>query len=713
MKTLRIENAMTFSRLSLALALSLSVSACAAQRAFGPTFPDNRPQDVAAVMARVSAQPRSPQRAVVVGATESPRQVFAFDLASGKLLFKQAAEVSTAPIAAGSYVITPEPANLTIRDLDTGSVRFQVPTDGMGLMGADGDDHVTAIVLSTGGSMGARSKLIVIQDGSLVLNEAINEPLGGPAVLGGLVFLPWNRIYLSVLETNGKEIARVRVRDDVASQAFVRDGQVFFGSAGIFRFDDKVIAGGREGATYYRTERGDKLPANPAFLASSNEPPPAANSAVNRVSLAFSPASSGDKLMLADDNLYLSFYRQIYALEPKGTGVRWVHQTANDAVGVAALPNTVLVAEETGALTVLDGQGRVRTVSDLGVKPVVARFRVDRLESGAGSANDPPPLSMQLFDAALNPDNRLVPVRAMAVTMLAALEDESATAGLIEICQDRATPERVRKVACVELSKRSIGSEAVIEALARHANYLNETKAPPVGPLAEAALKTGDARAVPHLIAHLKDPETPVDELAPLLLALKGLGDTSTARPISDFLRLYHADAEDQRMQDALIVAMQALVKLEGAQAANVLEPVSNDALGEAAIRAEAARLLATIAPKEPDAAPATTEAKPTEKAPVEEPVVEEGPPERITHEHIKKALKPVEEKLGQCIRNDPKRPLTARLTLVIDGNTGDVLTIQTLPESVKACVEPLVLSVPFPATKFGKRETVSYTLTR
>ena len=154
---------------------------------------------------------------------------------------------------------------------------------------------------------------------------------------------------------------------------------------------------------------------------------------------------------------------------------------------------------------------------------------------------------MQLVDAALNPDSRLVPARAMAVQMLAGLEDEDATSALIEICQERSTPERVRKVACVELAKRTNGSAAIASALDRHANYLTQTKAPPVGPLAEAAMRSGDARVVPYLLAHLSDPETPVDELPALMLALKQLAAPSAAPQIADFLRLYHADADEAR----------------------------------------------------------------------------------------------------------------------------------------------------------------------
>ncbi len=705
MKTAR----MNFAGVGACLGL-LAVSACTNPRAFGSTFPDNRSADVAAVLARIEANPRPRQRSVVVGATAAPHHVFAFDLDENRLLWKQAAAITTAPLAAGDYVVTPEARRITLRDLATGEVRVEVPTDGMALMGADSDGHVTAVVLSTGGSMGARSRLLVVRDGELLLDERVDKPLGGPAVVAGLVFLPWNRIFLSVLEPDGAEVVRVRIHDDVASQAIVHDNQVFFGSAGLFRFDARVTAGGREGATYYRTSRGDRLPANPDFLPSSSERPLPASSAVHRVSLSWSPVTSGPRLALADDNLYLAFYRQIFALDPDGPGVRWVHQTTRDAVGVEALPNTVLIADETGAVTVLDGQGRVRSATQLGVPPIVARFRVDSFDRGAAAGDAPASLLTQLVAAATDPDARLVPARTLAVTLLAALEDEQATTALIEICQDRAGPDRVRHVACVALSKRENGSEAVIEALSRHANYLTGAKAPPVGPLSEAALRTGDARAVPYLLAHLEDPETAIDELAPLLLALKGLADASAAQPIADFLRLYHADASDGRMQGALVVALQALVKLQPSEASTVLEPVANDGLGEPIVRAEAARLLATLSEAE---APAASPAAGPRAEPVAATGDDTAPPARLTVEQVRKALKPVEEKLGLCIRNDPRRPLTARLTVVIDGEDGSVLAVQTLPPSLLECVQPLVLSVPFPATRYGKRETVTYTMTR
>jgi outer membrane protein assembly factor BamB len=691
----------------LSLLALCAISACASTQAFGTTFPDNRPRDVEAVLARLEASTPTDPRAVVVGATAAPSQVFAYDLDAERLLWRQAASVTTAPLAAGDYVVTPEQDALRIRDLETGAVRFEVPSEGMGLMGAGSDGDLTAVVLSTGGSMGARSKLVLVRGGKLT-TSAIDYPLGGPAVRAGLVFVPWNRQHLSVLDAEGNELARVRLRDEVVSQALVREGQVYFGDAGLFHFDARSAQGSREGATYFKPSREGRLPGNPAFLPSASTLPPAVESAVQRISLAFHPKLEGDVLGLSDDTLYLAFYRQIYALSPSGPEARWVHQTNEDAVGVEAFDGGLLIADAKGELTALDTQGRVTWQESLGIAPVVARFRVGSF-ARAPASSEPAPLTVQLMDAALNPDARLVPTRAMAVSLLAALEDEEATQALIEICQDRTTPERVRTVSCVALAKRTNGSDAIIEALARHADYLTATPVPPVGPLSEAALNTKDGRAAPHLLAHLSDPHTPAQELPAVMLALTGLADASAAPAIAAFVRLYHADADDARMQEAIVLGMQALAALWGREASGVLEPIANDSFSAVAVRSEAARLLASLTPPA-ETADEEPKAAPTVVAPEPEP---KGPPEHLTHEHVRKALAPVEQQLSACVRNDPKRPLTARLTIVVDGNNGDVLAVQTLPASLKSCVEPIVLTVPFPATKYAKRETLTHTLTR
>ena len=187
----------------------------------------------------------------------------------------------------------------------------------MHLVGAASDGTVTAIALSTGGSMGARSKLVIMQGEHVWGTRSIPRQVGGPAVLGGMVFVPNNRVHVSVSDSHGNELARVQVREDVASQAFAFDNDVYFGLLGIYRVDDETKKGASGGAHYFRLNLQERLPGAPAFLPNTADPPPALNSAVHRVSLSFLPEMHGETLGLLNDAVYLSFYRQLYSLDPQ------------------------------------------------------------------------------------------------------------------------------------------------------------------------------------------------------------------------------------------------------------------------------------------------------------------------------------------------------------------------------------------------------------
>ncbi len=698
-------------RLFWACALAL-LAGCAARDSFGTTFPVNQTDDLAKALAQAKAAQYRPLPQVVVGVLEEPRAVFAYDLSAQRLLFKKRIQVTGVPLPAGPFVVVQETNKVTVRHLHNGKSVLELPADGMHLVGADSDGTVTAVALSTGGSMGARSKLVIMQGDHVWGTREIPRQIGGPAVLGGLVFLPHNRVHLSVSDSHANELARIQIREDVASQALTFDNEVYFGLLGMYRVDTETKKGASGGAHYFRLNLQNRLPGQPAFLPNTADPPPALNSAVHRVSLSFLPEMRGETLGLLDNALYLSFYRQIYSLDPTGSQAHWVHQAGSDAVGHRAVPGGVILVEESGRVSSLDQSGTVQWSAEMGVQPVVARVQASSLPRGA-MGEPAAPLTTQLVDAALNADARLVPARAMAVSLLAGLEDEDATSALIEICQERSTPERVRQVACAELAKRTNGSAAIASALERHANYLTKTKAPPVGPLAEAAMRTGDIGVVPHLLSHLSDPETPLDELPALMLALKELAPPSAAPQIADFLRLYHADADEARMVETLLIAIDTLRKLQGVDAQGVLEPIANDSLAADAVRAAAAQALAQLAPREDDeGAEAQASAEPeASEAPAPEEV-EEGPPEHRNAAHLERALRPVAAKLSECVRSHPKRPSSARLTVVLAGD-GDVLAVETLPNELKSCMQPLVLGQPFPANKYGNRETLSTTIPR
>jgi hypothetical protein len=697
------------SRLLRVLIFALTLSGCAGSLSFSSSFP-NGGDRVSQALARAKSTPSPAPSPVIVGVADAPRAVFAYDLAARRLLFRAPAQVSGMPIAAGELVVVPEGARLTIRRLRDGAVLHTVALDGMQLIGAEGDASTSAVVLSTGGTINVRSRLLKLQGERITGDRALTRGVGGPAVLGGLTFLPHQRVHVSVVDPRGEEIARARIQEDVASQAFSRAGEVYFGQRGFYRFDRELEQTAKGGPHYWKLALKTKLPGAPPLLVDSSVPAPPLDSALHRVALSFAPGPKPDgSLGLLDDALYLAFYRQLFSLTPDGAQARWVYETPSDVVGVRAVDGGLLAVESSGVITMLDTQGRPVFSGELGLAPIAARIRAERIAFSEG-VTEVVPMATQLERAARSPDTRLVPARAFAAQLLGPVEDDQAAQALIGLCGEEATPTRVREEACETLAQRKIASDAVLAALAQHADFMEDKPEPPLTALALAALRAGDRRATPALLAHLSDPATPVEALTPLLRAIAGLGDASTADELAAFVRLYHADSADEPFENVLAVAMDTLVKLERGKARAVLEPVANDQFARVGVRGAAQRKLSELGPETEEGAAAAPEAEqPADGVPV---AVESGPPPHLTTQHIDDALSPVRPKLSRCVHEAPEHPASARLVLVIDGE-GQLQELRALPESVRACIEPLVREAKFPATKYGKRSVMSYSVSR
>ena len=694
-------------RLGLTLLAAGCVWSCATAGPFTTTFPVGGAR-VGQTMTEAKAHKNPVLRPLIVGVADAPRSLFAYDLGAGQMLFRTAANVNGLPSIAGELIAVPEVDKVTIRRLRDGSVLRELPLDGMHLIGADGDATTSAIVLSTGGTMNARSRLLIVQGEQVTLDREIKRALGAPAVLGGISFVPHNRVHVSAIDAHGNELARVRAQDDVASEAFTRDGEVYFGQRGFYRLDAETERGAKNGAHFWKLELKHKLPGAPPLIGDSTEPKPQIESALHRVRLAFAPVTRGEAPALLDDALYLAFYKQLFALTPDGSAAKWVHDTENDVVGMHAIDGGVLAVETSGQISAIDGAGLVTYSENLGLTPIAVAIRAERFDRGAPSG-EAGSLAEQLERAARNPDTRLVPSRTFAALLLGAVDDDQAARSLIALCSGDA-PQRVREEACETLAKRKLPSDAVVEALGRHADYLASQGAPPVAALALAALHGQDKRALPGLIAQLQDPATEEDQLPALLRALAGLGDESTATPVAAFVRLYHAETVDDRFEEVLAIGMDALVKLDRERARYALETISNDGFARVGVRTAAQKRLQALPPApraegeeaEPAAA-AAAGAKPS--APVDP-----GPPANLTAQHVDEALSPVRTQLSRCVADAPQHPASARLVIVIDGE-GKVSDVRALPESVLSCVGPLVRGTNFPATKYGKRSVMNYSI--
>lgn len=703
-------------RAHISIVVLALAAACggASSRSFSATFPDNRPEDVQAVVARLRAAPAPTHSAVAVGVTGSPARLYAIDLTTDRKLWERPIRLRSIPHIAGSTVVTHEESGVVVRDLQTGGEMTTIEDENLHLAGAGGEGDRIAIALSTGGGVGAHSKLFVVEGGSVSWERDLETSMGAPTIRAGMVFVPWATQNVSVLEaSNGEELARVRVSDAIVGHAFAIDGEVYVGQSGVFRFTPAIAAGTRASPAYLEPQPGE-LPGRPPLLRDAYQPPPGVDSAVHRVRLEWRPAGEGDAVELAGDTIYLVFYRQVFALAADGRSARWVYQHDQDIVGATAQPGGLMIADAAGKLAFLrNDDGLAVWHSDTGMRPTVVRFRAGSLTKSGAPEGEPMPLRDQLLAAAENTDARLVPSRALAVRLLADLEEAEVTTNLVAICDDADQPAPIKSAACTALASRTVGNDQVIAALQRHHSFLEQSTPPPVGPLAQAALRMQERRAVPLLIAHLRDPQTPGEHLATLITVLKEMGDRSAAEPIRDFLLMYHADEPDRHLVAALNASIDALVALQGPVAGETLAILANDELGMGGVRIKARQAIAAL-----EAQPAGEGGEATAQAGGEGAESGAGGdagddrPERLTAELVSQALVPVEPQLVMCLRRDEQTPQTARVVIAIDGD-GTVEMVSVTPQRLQDCVGPLVRGTRFPATRRGVRQQVTHVVRR
>lgn len=704
-----------FSTLLLSLSLLAGCGGGAVSGAFGPTFPDNRRADIDAVLQRLAAHRPPAASPVAVGLTTDA--IYAYDLAAGRELWRQSVTSPvSAPHIAGNLVFLHESAGIIARDMSSGATRFRVDDDAMHLVGAGGSGELAAAVLSTGGGVGARSRVLLARGGSLDWNTVFEHAIGAPTVAGGLVFLPWATQNVTVLDAaTGNELARIRVTDATVGRAEIVDSELYVGLRGRFRLTSSIQTGSRESAAYYEFD-GSELPGRPMLLTDPYRPPPSAASAVHSVRMVWRPTGNGDEIAPSDGLIYLVFYKLTFALDGEGQ-VRWVYQHGADIVGASAQSGGLLVADADGGFAFVGAaDGLAHWTSANEASPTVVRIRGVHAPSGAAQG-EVLPLREQLLSAAQNTDARLVPARTLAVQMLASLEDDEATSHLIDLCDDRRLPGTLKVAACTSLAQRTTGADQLLAALQRHATFLEGTSAPPVGPLAQAAATMEERRAVPLLLSHLRDPETSPAALAAIATALGTLGDRSAAAPLLDFLRLYHADASGEAMVAALGSAAEAYALLQGPVAEEELTPIAADGLCQVDLRQKIQDAIGRLhAQAESAGGDESGEQGDVEDSEAEEEGEEEAEaparPERVTGAMVAQLLEPVEPELTTCVRADPANPASARIVIVLDGD-GAVQMVSTSPTSVQRCIESIVREQTFPGNRRGMRQQVTHTVRR
>src|SRR5207302_11197962 len=128
----------------------MALGACAAGSGpgggFDIHFPDNRPNDMAAVVTAIAQHPASAMTAMVVITPAPPAHgMTAFALPQGTRAWQTALRIDAKPVIAGSVVISHADGQVIAWDAQSGAEKWRAIDHGYSLIGASGDSNQVAL----------------------------------------------------------------------------------------------------------------------------------------------------------------------------------------------------------------------------------------------------------------------------------------------------------------------------------------------------------------------------------------------------------------------------------------------------------------------------------------------------------------------------------------------------------------------------------------
>jgi hypothetical protein len=694
--------------------VSVALWACGCAGTLAPAFDnrflDNSPARTAAIAARL-ANPAAASAAsapLLCATTHGAKpELVAYDLARASVRWRVALRAESRPELLADLVVTTAGGRLLAFDAASGTPRLNVPLGTCTYLGAAREGDRIFYTCETSGKQplappSARVTAIDARSGRVLWQREAAGKLGQPAASAGLVLLPWQWQSLAVLDArDGKELARLRSRDDVIDWVRADDRGVFFGQRTLYRFGRHGYAGQREASSHLRVASQD-LPGRPPLMESAFAQKPGARSARGRIALYLEPEAHGnDGVGIAHDRYYLAFYRYVFAYDASGA-LRWAHMLAHDVLAGQVLPSGVAIVSDDGRMLVL-GQDDGATLLQLAVGSdlAAASLSATGLVLAAPALAPAPTLRRSLTEIALDSDARLLPARAYAVAQLARRDEPEVTRDLLDVYVETSTPPELKRAIAHALRERRQGLEHMVDALAARYDFLEQSRAAPLAMLVPALVEAHESRAVPRLLERMLDHETPLAELPIVVRAVVDLGGDSVLEPLLSFVRLYRADSSFASQPQALLEAARGVLLHGGDQGPELLATIVRDGRASPALTSGIAGLSRTERSAEP-----TTEATVAAAAP------SQALPMKLTQEAVNATFAEHIDDLRGCIIDELGRnPKLALLRIAfIAESDGSIHALHFAPngKQLVACLYPKVAAYRFPAFGSG-REVASY----
>jgi outer membrane protein assembly factor BamB len=601
-----------------ALGWVLFVCGCA-EAAFSAHARDNSVEDIRHALAASRAPAAGPKngRPLCFAVTAGPvaeRQIAAFDLSAGKLLWNERAQV-TSRVVVGRGLIAHRQgeAELVARDALSGRVRFTLRLNaGEKFVGAAFDDERLYYVVQATVE-GHRASFVVGVDASgreLWRTPAVGT-MGAPAARGGVVAVPNAYQNLSLLDgPTGRELARVRNTEEQIT--FVRalpSGFFFGGQKGVYLLDEKSASGTQKGSSFAAAKLNSSE-VRTYYYFDGYQPAQAEYTAFDRNRLHWRAEPRAGGVAFSDDTAFLHNYRYFFAFDAQTGRLRWAYAHPRvDLVAAEAAGPTLVWASIDGDVGALDARtGAVLQVGKTGLRLAGATFDVEGYTGGAVSST--PDLLATLEKIVWDPDARFNAVKLLAVDALGAAPGKEASAALLKIVRKEGNvPPAAQARAGERLVERKDATALplYLEALGAHYDYLEDRRPRGVEVLARVVAALGAHEAAPLLVAHLGDHETPQPVLKELVTALGAVAPTGpdgkqegkeVIAALRDLLFTYRADPAFLPDPSPLLLAGELVLKMGGPEERRAVAYVAEEARTLPALSTHLKKLLAEAAPK-------------------------------------------------------------------------------------------------------------------
>jgi outer membrane protein assembly factor BamB len=585
-------------------ALTLLV-ACASDPGHPKTFStdwlDDHGRSIGEVYARVRGAKEPPTTDLVVSVAGNGDKVVATPLGSAGQAWTTTHALDVRPIIAGSVVVLSGGGEISAHDAFSGKKLWARPSGGLPLLGAGDDGNITAMTLPRSG--GGSTLLIVGRNGTVKRQLETDKALGDPAVVAGVVFVPWANQYVSAIDgETGDEIGRVTLRDKV-SRALSIGGSLYFGEMAYVRFDDRIAQASRGQASRVQIPSRE-LPGTPRLLVPGDEKVPPIANARDRDRLFGRPVSEGAGLGIDSKRFYAGYYRLVFGFESARGHLAWVRTHDAEIIGGEAVLGGVLLCDERGKIVVLDAQtGQTAVEKSVGepIKSCVVQadaFRAPRASSA------PPSLGQQITEAVTLREATLATAQRLLLRELGTLEDEGATKTLIDIAGDPRSAPILIADARAALATRRNGATFMLAALGKHFDYLHDQLTmPPVGPIADALAAMNEKRGAPLLAAQMMDPTVKDDDVRRAAAAMVTLATDKEAPTLKQFFGMYRGASPSDEVSLAAASAGEALLRLDAKGGRATIENALKDPFTSAITRKRLETVLAAAPAEKADAA--------------------------------------------------------------------------------------------------------------